>query len=66
MNWAAVRAGYTAAFLLMVPFFLGMVWAGKNENHGLLIFLMLGWLIFGNVAFFKAYNKKKNSASNGS
>jgi len=47
----------------MIPFFLGLAWALSNERHGLLMLLLFGWLIFGNIAFFKAYKKKKNSVS---
>ena len=64
MNWDAIKAGYGAALLFMIPFFLGMVWALLNEKHGVLVALLCGWLITGNIAFFRAYNKKKADVTN--
>ena len=64
MNWKAIKAGYRATLLLLLPFFFVMVWALLNEKHGLLIALSCGWLIMGNIIFIMAYNKNKANTKN--
>jgi len=58
-SWEKAEAGYKAAFLFMIPVFVAMACALKTERNGILIFVMLVWLIFGNIVFFKAYHNKK-------
>lgn len=63
MDWGAVRAGYIRVLLLIVPFFLAMVWVIETEKQWLAITFVCSWLIFGNIAFFRAYKKKKSNVS---